>query len=161
MNLEVMTMKKIKQRLITMVVASALVVLSVPMSSLAANEKYSCDVTYTLDSANSYVETKEGGYITESSAGFTNAVIRIYDANQKEIDFAEAPVNQGTVTCSFENLKVKPVSAKCTSLEGSSKLLNGTLYDPDGLKGTAVISNLKNITPAATTGPAIQKELQL
>lgn len=99
-------MKKIKQRLITMVVASALVVLSVPMSSLAANEKYSCDVTYTLDSANSYVETKEGGYITESSAGFTNAVIRIYDANQKEIDSVEAPVNQGTVTCSFKNLKV-------------------------------------------------------
>lgn len=151
-------MKKIKQKLITMVVASALVVLSVPMPSWAANEKYSCDVTYTLDSANSYVETIEGGYITESSAGFTNSVIRIYDANQKEIASKEVPVNQGTATCSFENLKVKPVSAKCTQLEGSYKTINnGCLEDDNGLKGTAVISNLKAITPAATTGPAVTK----
>ncbi|MCI7062101.1 MAG: CAP domain-containing protein [Lachnospiraceae bacterium] len=151
-------MKKIIQKLITMVVASALIVLSIPVLSWAAGEKYSCDVTYTLDSANSYVETIKGGYITESSAGFTNAVIRIYDANQKEIDSVEASVNQGIVTCSFENLKVKPMSAKCTKLEGSYDVINnGSLTDDNGLKGTAVISNLKTITPAATTEPAITK----
>lgn len=138
-----------EKRILSILMATLIAILSIPTANAESTERYDCKVTYTLDQKDAYINTPEGGSCTEISAGFTTAIIRLYDKNDIEIAHCEAEIKEGKASFDFLSLNTKPINAKCTMLSGSPKLVNGYIDNTNGIKGKIDLSvnNSQYITP--------------
>lgn len=152
-------MNKIKlktKQFIAVILIVCITILLIHADTFAASNTYNCTVVYTLNSDDYYVNLIGGGVTSEVGGNFKNAVLCVYNESGKQITWSDQITIIGDkATYLFNNLSEKPVSAKCTLLEGSNTVVNGYIQEEDGLKAKAEITECIENTPAPipTTTP--------